>query len=932
MKMIGAKWSMSLRFWNSNMRLINNPIFQLATELSNVKSSRKGRVGEILLKYNEKIKIEHCKDIIRQYSNNQKMFIPLQNLCLSWADRKLEDGGNLANSREFYKAKEFLEDAKECFELISSLPIVSSVELKVKVAICEANIGAVYTDLGDYPKAFSALESAKQIFEKMDMERESAFCDGNMARLHRLSHQYDNAFDIYKSLINRFRKEKKEADNAKAKLGMAEIYQDLRNHKKAIAFNKSARIIFERLGKIVDVAGCDLGMANLYYDQEQYDLALLLYNSARDIYEKKGVRIEVARCDEMMGIVHKCLGNYDLALGRLQSAKEIFRKKNMKSEIAGCETNIAGVHSARGEHDLAIEMYKRLNRYYYHLFRIKLLSRVGMAKSYKALGQLGKARNSVDRAVEMVETNWSALSQETIKTQFLGSVYGVYEDAVGICLQQSNFGNALEYVERSKSKNLAELLGDRDLIPKNAIKKERQEYQELRSLMRNYGSQLLMEQNKAQIAKLKENLRKLGKQHEELTRKFKENDPTFDPNLMEKISCSDIKALLSDGGSAIVELFPMEDKTVIFVILNDIDINESAVIIRNYNISDLKNDISRLTEKYLAYQKGKKVQKEQARQTWEKCLDQILLELYKKLFLKIKPYLEGVKKIVIIPYHGFHLLPLHAMFSENDGHRRYLIDDYEMTYAPSSKILKTCLERERNKREKAVIALANPRQNNDVLRFAWDEVEAIRMMFDDSQVLPKSTKTDIINCGREAHVFHYAGHAHHKGLILHDEADRGISAEYSLRDIFINLDLPRAWLATLSACETGITPVREVDEYVGLTSGLLHAGAATVISSLWSVSDISTYFLMKKMYGLIKKGRGKAEALRGAQLWLKNPENKQEHLQMLPEWCKDKEDGQRAGFPDRERFATESIVPEKVLPSDLSRPYYWAGFICSGAP
>jgi len=122
------------------------------------------------------------------------------------------------------------------------------------------------------------------------------------------------------------------------------------------------------------------------------------------------------------------------------------------------------------------------------------------------------------------------------------------------------------------------------------------------------------------------------------------------------------------------------------------------------------------------------------------------------------------------------------------------------------------------------------------------------------------------------------------------------------------LNLPEAYLATLSACETGVTKLGKTDEFIGLTSGLLHAGAASVICSLWTVDDISTSILMKKMYQNIKTGKGKAESLRDAQLWLKDPNNRQEHINMLP----------------------ELRGKEHMIPADLAKPYYWAGFVCSG--
>ncbi len=59
-----------------------------------------------------------------------------------------------------------------------------------------------------------------------------------------------------------------------------------------------------------------------------------------------------------------------------------------------------------------------------------------------------------------------------------------------------------------------------------------------------------------------------------------------------------------------------------------------------------------------------------------------------------------------------------------------------------------------------------------------------------------------------------------------------------------------ARLVTLSACEAGITDVMigSADEFVGLPAGFMLAGVPCVISSLWSVLDISTTILMQRFF------------------------------------------------------------------------------------
>jgi CHAT domain-containing protein len=72
------------------------------------------------------------------------------------------------------------------------------------------------------------------------------------------------------------------------------------------------------------------------------------------------------------------------------------------------------------------------------------------------------------------------------------------------------------------------------------------------------------------------------------------------------------------------------------------------------------------------------------------------------------------------------------------------------------------------------------------------------------------------------------------------------------------------------------------DEYIGLPSGFLYAGAPTVISSLWAVDDLATSLLMNHWYeNILQKKMGKAAALREAQLWVRDLTNTEvmEHLE-----------------------------------------------------
>ncbi|MBN3905924.1 MAG: CHAT domain-containing protein [Nostoc sp. NMS1] len=86
-----------------------------------------------------------------------------------------------------------------------------------------------------------------------------------------------------------------------------------------------------------------------------------------------------------------------------------------------------------------------------------------------------------------------------------------------------------------------------------------------------------------------------------------------------------------------------------------------------------------------------------------------------------------------------------------------------------------------------------------------------------------------------------------------------------LNEIF-NLNFP-AELVVLSACETGLGKEVKGEGLVGLTRGLMYAGAARVVVSLWNVDDEATSLLMSQFYSqMLQQGKTPAAALRAAQL------------------------------------------------------------------
>jgi CHAT domain-containing protein/Tfp pilus assembly protein PilF len=119
------------------------------------------------------------------------------------------------------------------------------------------------------------------------------------------------------------------------------------------------------------------------------------------------------------------------------------------------------------------------------------------------------------------------------------------------------------------------------------------------------------------------------------------------------------------------------------------------------------------------------------------------------------------------------------------------------------------------------------------------------------------------------------------------DGDDGILTAYEAA----SLDLHGTELVTLSACETGLGEMRNGEGVFGLRRSFQVAGAEAVLMSLWAVPDRETKELMTLFYGNWLAGQDKHEALRHAQIALREKV--------------------------RKRYG-----------SDL--PYYWGGFVLVG--
>jgi CHAT domain-containing protein len=218
-------------------------------------------------------------------------------------------------------------------------------------------------------------------------------------------------------------------------------------------------------------------------------------------------------------------------------------------------------------------------------------------------------------------------------------------------------------------------------------------------------------------------------------------------------------------------------------------------------------------------------------------------------------------KLVIVPHGLLHQIPFHALF----GGERYLLERFEISYAPSARVYALCQQQALRMSGKAlVMSVADP-----LIPAVTEEARAVARHLSGAEVLSdgQATTEALRSASPSCSVLHLACH----GVF---RSDNPMFSSIKLHDGWLTaadvmqLDLAGA-LVTLSACESGRNEVIAGDELMGLMRAFLGVGASALVVSLWLVQDEAAASLMEKYYQRLGNGVRPAEALRAAQLAIK---------------------------------------------------------------
>ena len=258
-----------------------------------------------------------------------------------------------------------------------------------------------------------------------------------------------------------------------------------------------------------------------------------------------------------------------------------------------------------------------------------------------------------------------------------------------------------------------------------------------------------------------------------------------------------------------------------------------------------------------------------------------LRELFDLLVRPVQSTLRRhpTQRIAIIPHGPLFRVSFASLIDERG---RYLIEDYEVHYAPAVGVFRFTPRASHPAAAGRPLFVADPdlqppaapADSLPPLPGARREVaDAARILGGKPEMLigPQATKAKVERRLAGHDVVHFATHAvvtdrNPLGSYLalaRDPKSPVSEGRLTAAEVYsLKLD---ADLVVLSACRTGAGRISG-DGISGLTRGFMYAGSPSVLATMWDLADEPGQFLMGRFYAAWKRGGSKAGALRSAQL------------------------------------------------------------------
>lgn len=778
----------------------------------------------------------------------------------------------------------------------------------------------------EYSTLLGVIADESSYIQALELE---ALCCDRLCVFLRLSGAYSKAIEVGTRALDITSKYYDKSLKSEVLSALGHVYEDIGEN-----FYEKARQLYEEALEIDSELNYENAKAWDYNDLgniwdklknaaraiEMYEKALELFIQLSNTSGQCGVYTNI-------GTIYHKGNNFKKAIDYHQKALQMAKIINNKSTQAVSWLNLGycyfaterfsdSLNSFQAALPIAQELEERKEE-------IKALQ--GSANCYLALGSPEKAKLYYQKALPHLEVMGFGLTGDE-RRSLINQYLDIYSSLVETCLKTEDYSLCIFYIEIFRSQYLVEQFIKQEIkIPETVPAEICKQIESVKLLERKalqaYTDGLSKNLEQSIIASLNFEWMSSRKELNNLYDEVAKIAPEFViQTQVYPVSFTEAQSLLRPD-TAVIEFFFSKSKLIVAIftseseepqIPEDICLREKSIYLQSIAkawISDVAS-------------KGKQsVEIKEVIQDLDSRINYISELLRFKNLLSYIP--ESVQHLVIIPHSYLHLFPIHALWITE---QERLIDRFSVQYCSNLQIWKLCQNRQRSHWQ--FLGIQNPTEDKDLI-FAKAEVSTISesTYFVQSTVLQEknANKNLVLKVASEYECFHFSGHAEYifenpldSYLMLSEESEDNLT----LRLILSDMHLPKADLVTLSACCTGVVDAFQItDEYLGLPTGFLLAGAKAVVSSLWKVNSIATAFLLDEFYRQLEQTSNKAVALQNAQKWLKEA-SASELREQVNRWDLSKLDA-------KERFRLQAVL-HGLEGFPFENPYYWAAFTLTG--
>ncbi len=785
------------------------------------------------------------------------------------------------------------------------------------LSTAQVGLANVMYDLGEYAEALALYREVVERAEASGDRRLAGLTRQNLARTLTAMGDYAAALTTFDRA-----REEQEALGDRRQLAvtlnsLGSTYRLLGDVPRALAELKQAEKTAAAAGDELTRANVLLNLGLAYSDWKLPDRGLDACKEALSIHETLADTVGMRGALVGIGINQWMLKDYEDALDRFRRALELDRARGLESNAAGDRIQIGNTLTDMGAFEKALDAYREAAAAGEELGSRDLLwpAYLGMADVYEKTGDLARAADSNDRALDALESvRGHALSEET-KSEALSRRAYVYEAQEHVLAKLyagtgdlDTVRRAFAVAERGKARALLDLLAEGRIDPdagldSASVGERRRRERELTAaryrLRLATGSAVDPDSLKA----LKREVDRRESAYQELLERLRLQNPSFaaaDPGRPK--SLSEIRRdLLKDDRGVLLEYALGDSASYLWVVTRS-GLAFHALPPR----AEVEGEVQKLRAGLV-----------DPGTAGDAAYLDAAHRLYAMLLGPAAAELADAGAVVVVPDGALNFIPFDVLLTsvavppdpDLDAAARnrffaglpYALRGVRVRYGPSATTL-AVLAGEETARGKGprppmdLLAVGDPvfappeasggadSTGNVGLRAAGlaplpytrEEVREIGAAFPPGRttllVGDEARESTLAGPGFLARyrILHFATH----GLIDERQPERSSLALAYPRDPaedgylhaaeIYRLRL-RADLVVLSACETGLGKTLRGEGVMGLPRAFFYAGAPAVVVSLWSVSDRSTARLMSAFYQRLEgEGLAADAALAGA--------------------------------------------------------------------